>query len=157
MAVGSPPSSARASRMAARSTTPGTPVKSCMSTRSGVKAISVVDGDPSLLASGPAGHGLDVGGVDLASVLVAEEVLEEDLHRIGQPGDVEAAGEGVESVHLKFRSPTASVARVEKLSSGGGGSGHGAHSAPREWSSASRGLRTALRLACSVSEARPWE
>ena len=38
--VASPPRRASASRMAARSTTPGTPVKSCMSTRSGVKAIS---------------------------------------------------------------------------------------------------------------------
>ena len=38
--AGSPPSAPRASRMAARSTTPGTPVKSCMSTRSGVRAIS---------------------------------------------------------------------------------------------------------------------
>ena len=38
--AGSPPSSAIASRIAARSTTAGTPVKSCMSTRAGVKAIS---------------------------------------------------------------------------------------------------------------------
>ena len=46
MAVGSPPIVARASRMAARSTTAGTPVKSCMSTRSGLKAISVGESDP---------------------------------------------------------------------------------------------------------------
>ena len=38
--AGLPPRRARASRMAARSTTPGTPVKSCISTRSGVRAIS---------------------------------------------------------------------------------------------------------------------
>ena len=38
--LGSPPRSAMASRMAARSTTAGTPVKSCMTTRAGVKAIS---------------------------------------------------------------------------------------------------------------------
>ena len=37
---GSPPSDFMASRMAARSTTHGTPVKSCMSTRAGVNAIS---------------------------------------------------------------------------------------------------------------------
>ncbi len=37
---GSPPSCAIASRMAARSTTQGTPVKSCRITRAGVKAIS---------------------------------------------------------------------------------------------------------------------
>ncbi len=39
--VGSPPRSAIASRMVARSTTQGTPVKSCMTTRAGVNWISV--------------------------------------------------------------------------------------------------------------------
>jgi hypothetical protein len=39
--VGSPPSSAIASRMVARSTTQGTPVKSCMITRAGVNWISL--------------------------------------------------------------------------------------------------------------------
>ena len=39
---GSPPIFAIASRIAARSTTAGTPVKSCMSTRAGVKAISLL-------------------------------------------------------------------------------------------------------------------
>jgi 3-hydroxyisobutyrate dehydrogenase-like beta-hydroxyacid dehydrogenase len=37
---GLPPRRAMASRMAARSTTQGTPVKSCMITRAGVKEIS---------------------------------------------------------------------------------------------------------------------
>ena len=37
---GSPPRSAMASRMVARSTTQGTPVKSCMITRAGVNWIS---------------------------------------------------------------------------------------------------------------------
>ena len=37
---GSPPSAVIASRIAARSTTAGTPVKSCISTRAGRKAIS---------------------------------------------------------------------------------------------------------------------
>jgi hypothetical protein len=46
--AGSPPLSAMASRMAARSTTAGTPVKSCITTRAGVKAIS---SDGSALAS----------------------------------------------------------------------------------------------------------
>ncbi len=36
-----PPSLVTASRMAARSTTQGTPVKSCSTTRAGMKAISV--------------------------------------------------------------------------------------------------------------------
>ena len=38
---GSPPRSAIASRIAARSTIAGTPVKSCITTRAGVKAISL--------------------------------------------------------------------------------------------------------------------
>ena len=38
----SPPRSAIASRIAARSTIAGTPVKSCMTTRAGVKAISLL-------------------------------------------------------------------------------------------------------------------
>lgn len=38
--AGSPPSSLTASRMVARSTTQGTPVKSCMITRAGVNWIS---------------------------------------------------------------------------------------------------------------------
>ena len=54
--------------------------------------------------------------MDLAAVLVPEEVLEEDLHGVGQAGDVESTGQGVESVYLEVRSPTAMVARVEKLS-----------------------------------------
>ena len=62
--AGSPPRAMMASRIAARSTTAGTPVKSCMSTRSGVKAISRA---ASPAASpwrvgrlGPAREGLDV-------------------------------------------------------------------------------------------------
>ncbi len=39
---GSPPISAIASRIAARSTTAGTPVKSCISTRAGWKGISAL-------------------------------------------------------------------------------------------------------------------
>ncbi len=39
---GSPPSLANASLMTARSTTAGTPVKSCMMTRAGLKGISPV-------------------------------------------------------------------------------------------------------------------
>ncbi len=40
ISAGSPPMSAIASRIAARSTTAGTPVKSCITTRAGVNAIS---------------------------------------------------------------------------------------------------------------------
>ena len=41
MLAAEPPSLTTASRMAARSTTQGTPVKSCSTTRAGMKAISV--------------------------------------------------------------------------------------------------------------------
>ncbi len=56
---------------------------------------------PGLLTAGPARHGFDVRGVDLAPVFVTEEVLEQDLHGIGQAGDVESTGQGVESVYLE--------------------------------------------------------
>ncbi len=49
--AGSPPSSATASRMVARSTTAGTPVKSCITTRAGLNWISV---DGSALGFQPA-------------------------------------------------------------------------------------------------------
>ena len=44
--LASPPSVPMASRMAARSTTAGTPVKSCISTRAGRKLISLTDLPP---------------------------------------------------------------------------------------------------------------
>ena len=51
IAAGSPPISSIASRIAARSTTAGTPVKSCISTRAGWKGISTLG---SAAASQPA-------------------------------------------------------------------------------------------------------
>ncbi len=93
--LGSPPMRFMASRMAARSTTAGTPVKSCSSTRAGVKAISL-----SGLAFGvPVGQGRDVGGADGLAVLGAEEVFQEDLERERQAGRVGVfLGDGVEAV-----------------------------------------------------------
>ena len=72
---GSPPSSAIASRIVARSTMQGTPVKSCMTTRAGVNWISW---------SGSAvgsqfGERADVVGGDVLAVLGAQQVLEEHL------------------------------------------------------------------------------
>ena len=99
----SPPRVSSASRMAARSTTPGTPVKSCMRTRSGVRAISAASSLPKPWRSGwvaPSGHRLDVGRSDRQPVLVAEQVLEHDLDRIGEPGHVEPVGQGVDPVDL---------------------------------------------------------
>ena len=56
--LASPPSVSMPSRMAARSTTAGTPVKSCISTRAGRKPISF---SALPLLSQPLGHGDDVG------------------------------------------------------------------------------------------------
>ena len=80
---GSPPSRTMPSRIAARSTTAGTPVKSCSSTRAGVKAISFW----ALEVTSHAGQRLDVVRVDEPRVLAAQQVLEQDLQRIRQPRD----------------------------------------------------------------------
>ena len=76
------------SRIVARSTTAGTPVKSCSSTRAGVKAIS-------FSAAGawiPARQRRDVVGLDEAAVLVAQQVLEQDLQRVRQARHLRKAG-----------------------------------------------------------------
>ncbi len=72
-----------ASRIAARSTTQGTPVKSCSTTRAGMNEISF-----GAVARGvPLGEGFDVGRLDEAAVLLAQQVLEQDLQRKRQPRD----------------------------------------------------------------------
>ncbi len=48
----------------------------------------------------PVGHRFDVRGVDGDVVLVAEQVLEDDLHRIGEPGDVVPVGQGIDPEDL---------------------------------------------------------
>ena len=78
---GSPPSRTMPSRIAARSTTAGTPVKSCSSTRAGVKADLLLRARCDV----PAGQRLDVVGVNESAVFVAQQVLEQDLQRIRQP------------------------------------------------------------------------
>ena len=90
------PSAAIASRIAARSTTAGTPVKSCISTRAGREGDLLAR----LRLGVPAGERLDVGGVDRAVALGAQQVLEQDLQREGQPRDVEALLQGVEAEDL---------------------------------------------------------
>ena len=73
--VGSPPRSLTASRIVARSTTQGTPVKSCMITRAGVNWISS-------LGSADGSHAprarIVVGG-DVGAVLGAQQVLQQHL------------------------------------------------------------------------------
>ena len=84
--VGSPPIRFIASRIAARSTTAGTPVKSWSRTRLGRKAIS----RQGIALGSQCGQAADVVGGDGRPVLVAEEVFEEDLQRERQPGRVDA-------------------------------------------------------------------
>ena len=102
------------SRIAARSTTAGTPVKSCSSTRAGVKAIS-------FCAFGrhvPAGQRLDVLGIDEPRVLAAQQVLEQDLQRVRQARNVREAGllERRQAEDVKRLAPDGERgARVERI------------------------------------------
>ena len=98
----SPPSSAIASRIAARSTTAGTPVKSCISTRAGVYAISADGFD----AGSQSGDRLDVGLGDGDAVLEAEQVLEQHAQGERQRRDLrEALGERRDRVVLDRPAP----------------------------------------------------
>ena len=72
-----------ASRMAARSTTAGTPVKSCISTRAGRNAISRSE----VLVLSHCATAWMSSLVTRAAVLVAQQVLQQHLHRERQPGD----------------------------------------------------------------------
>ncbi len=74
----------------------GTPVKSCITTRAGVKAISSVW---SAVAFHVATASI-CSARDPLAVLVAEEVLEQDLERVGQAGDVVLLLQGVEAEDL---------------------------------------------------------
>ena len=78
---GSPPRSRTASRIVARSTTQGTPVKSCMITRAGVNWISVSGSARRV----PRRERADVVGGDVRAVLGAQQVLEQDLEAERQP------------------------------------------------------------------------
>ena len=90
---GSPPRSAIASRMTARSTIAGTPVKSWRITRDGMNGISA-----SAVAPGPPGRQrLDVLAADDAAAGMAEQVLEEDLQRDGRACHVQPIADGVEA------------------------------------------------------------
>ena len=112
IAAGSPPRSSIASRIAARSTTAGTPVKSCISTRAGWKGIST---EGSALASQLAIASTS-SARDRVAVLEPQRVLEQDLERVGQAGDVELLLERVEAVDLVLAPADSSVDRAPKLS-----------------------------------------
>ena len=94
---GSPPSRFMASRIAARSTTAGTPVKSWSKTRLGRKAISRSGSAFGFHCARPRMS----SAVTVCSVLVAEQVLQQDLQRERQERHVEPLiGERVEPVVL---------------------------------------------------------
>ena len=74
---------ASASRMAARSTTQGTPVKSCNSTRAGMKLISLATDPPRA-----ARDIFDIGGGHAAAVFLAQQVFQQDFGRERQARNV---------------------------------------------------------------------
>src|ERR1039457_5306911 len=75
---------ASASRMAARSTTHGTPVKSCNSTRAGMKLISLAAADP--LA--PRAAYSILGGGERGAPPSGGRIFQQDFDGEGQAGDV---------------------------------------------------------------------
>ena len=86
-----------ASRMAARSATTGTPVKSCIRIRAGENAIWACSAGPCpppvLAAPVVLAHDASaamLSGGHIEAVFVAEQVLEQDLQREGEAADVEA-------------------------------------------------------------------
>ena len=92
--AGSPPRSRTASRMVARSTTQGTPVKSCMITRAGVNWISCVR----LGRRVPAAERPDVVGGDVRAVLGAQQVLQQHLEAVRQSPRAVDGGQPVDLV-----------------------------------------------------------
>ncbi len=112
--VGSPPRSAIASRMVARSTTQGTPVKSCMITRAGVNWISL---SGSASASQPASAMMS-SAVMSAPSSVRSRFSSSTLRLNGRLDDVESlTGDRVEAVDLVGPCrPTSSVLFAPKLS-----------------------------------------
>ena len=100
MRAGSPPSCCMASRMAARSTTQGTPVKSWSRTRLGVKAISL-SGLEFLFQAAEASNGCLL--VYVAAVFGAQQVFEQDAQAEGEMfGGDALLVEGVEAVDFVF-------------------------------------------------------
>ena len=96
----------------------------------------------------PAGDGLDVGGRDGQAVLVAQQVLQDDLDGVGQAGDVEPVGEGLDPEDLVGAVPDRQVAAGTEGVGGGGGIGHTSilprPGAPR--------IRRCLRSGCGSGE-----
>ena len=88
-----------ASRMAARSTTQGTPVKSCSRTRLGVKAISF----SGLEFLFQAARDADVFFFDVAAVFGAQKIFQQDAEGVRQMlGGDALFVEGVEAIDFVF-------------------------------------------------------
>ena len=125
--AGSPPSSDSASRMAARSTTPGysgqvlheDPFRG-QGDFGGIGSAHTV----ALRIDAPGGHRLDVGCGDGQAVLVAQQVLQDDLDGVRQAGHVEAVGEGPDPEDLVGGVADRQVATGTEGVGGGGGVGH---------------------------------
>ena len=109
---GLPPSLTIASRIAARSTMQGTPVKSCRMTRAGVKAISC-EGAALGFQSSSASMSL-VSDVD--AVFEAQQVFEQDFQRIRQARHLLLRERGEAHDLVSCVSLTLSVERALKLS-----------------------------------------
>ena len=80
----SPPSAVIASRIAARSTTQGTPVKSCISTRAGRYWISRSD----VRSASHFYHRLEIVDGDGGAILEAQQIFEQHLHRERQARNI---------------------------------------------------------------------
>ena len=109
--AGSPPIAAIASRIAARSTTAGTPVKSCMTTRAGVKAISL---EGAAVGSHEASASMSAASTDpLPSVRsrFSSRIFSENGRRATSKRDASASRRKMSTV----RAPTESVLRASKL------------------------------------------
>ena len=109
----SPPSARIASRIAARSTTAGTPVRSCMRTRAGLNWISVSGSAVRV----PVRQGSDVIGGDVQPVLGAQQVLQQDLEAVRQ---VTRAVNGVQPVYLVARPADGEIGAAAKAVPGHG-------------------------------------
>ena len=96
IAAGSPPRSSIASRIAARSTTAGHAGEVLHQHPGRLEG----DLDRGLRLRVPGRDRLDVLGGDRLAVLEAQRVLEQDLERVGQAGDVELLLQRVEAVDL---------------------------------------------------------
>ena len=96
------PASRIASRIAARSTTAGTPVKSCSSTRAGMKEISFSVAPAAFVGSQPASARMS-SGVNEAVVLVAQQIFEQHFQGKRQARHVADAGarERVQAINFK--------------------------------------------------------